>query len=69
LEKLRQDAKQVKKKLKESQIKCAELKKKIIELQTTINKDQTIDTVKIKEQFQILIKSLKQEKTELLNKS
>jgi len=69
LEKLRQDAKQVKKKLKESQIKCAELKKKIIELQTTINKDQTIDTVKIKEQFQILIKSLKQEKTELQNKS
>jgi hypothetical protein len=69
LEKLRQDAKQVKKKLKESQIKCAELKKKIIELKTTINKDQTIDTVKIKEQFQILIKSLKQEKTELLNKS
>ena len=69
MEKLRQDAKQVKKKLKESQIKCAELKKKIIELQTTINKDQTIDTVKIKEQFQILIKSLKQEKTELLNKS
>jgi hypothetical protein len=69
LEKLRQDAKQVKKKLKESQIKCAELKKKIIELQTTINKNQTIDTVKIKEQFQILIKSLKQEKTELQNKS
>ena len=69
MEKLRQDAKQVKKKLKESQIKCAELKKKIIELQTTINKDQTIDTVKIKEQFQILIKSLKQEKTELQNKS